>query len=101
MKPANIIVDKRGYVKLIDLGISKTTLHTFTQNTGLGTAHYAAPEQFIKGRRISTAIDIWAWSIIVNQMITRKVPYDTKDWWQAIVGLINKHKQWKIDMSIP
>ena len=60
-----------------------------TENTGLGTAHYAAPEQFVKGKKISTAIDIWAWSIIVNQMFTRETPYNEKYWFQAIGALIN------------
>ena len=77
LKPSNIIVSERGHVKLVDLDISKVLYNTLgTKNTGLGTAHYAAPEQYKEHCKISTAIDIWAWSIIVNQMFTRKVPYD-------------------------
>jgi cGMP-dependent protein kinase len=47
LKPENVMVDKDGYLKLIDFGTARiTTDKTFTI---VGTPHYMAPE-VIRGR---------------------------------------------------
>lgn len=44
LKLENIMVDKQGYVKLIDYGLAKTINEKERANTFCGTAEYIAPE---------------------------------------------------------
>jgi serine/threonine protein kinase len=52
VKPANVLLDRRGAVKLADLGVATSDEATRITQTGglLGTAAHMAPEQFEPGR---------------------------------------------------
>lgn len=71
MKPANIMIDSRGRVRLIDFGIAKV----FEQNkkhTMIGTEGYSAPEQY-RGD-VTTLSDIYGLGATLHQILTRKDP---------------------------
>ena len=102
VKPANILLGRRGVVKLADLGIAAVTTaeHTRITQSGimLGTASYMAPEQ-LEGEKITPAADIYALSAVafetltgrkaragrtpleVAHAITSKPPPDLRDEW--------------------
>ena len=88
LKPANIKVRHDGTVKVLDFGLAKAmepagepggdAMHSPTitargteLGTILGTAAYMAPEQ-AKGRPVDTRADIWAFGVIVFEMLTGK-----------------------------
>lgn len=54
LKPENIMVDKDGYIKLIDFGTAK--IINGRTNTIVGTPHYMAPE-IITGKGYDIAVD--------------------------------------------
>ena len=70
LKPLNIHVDPSGRAKLVDFGIAKSVEWNRTQ-VGLvkGTAYYMAPEQ-IMGRPVTFQTDIWAFGVVVYEMLT-------------------------------
>lgn len=79
LRPANIMVDSTGTVKIIDFGSTKvagiTEMATsIEQNNLLGTAQYAAPEYFI-GDAGSPRSDIFSLGVIAYHMLTGKLPY--------------------------
>ena len=78
LKPDNIIIDERGYLKLIDFGNS-VKLNGFT-NTMTGTPHYMAPEILLRGG-YGFSCDYWSLGIIAYQTYYGRYPFghDAKD----------------------
>ncbi len=88
MKPANVILGRRGETKIIDFGVAKLARSTGLTKTGstIGTVAYMSPEQ-ARGERVDTRSDIWAWGVILYEMIAGIRPF-AGDFEQAIVYFI-------------
>lgn len=71
MKPANIMVDGLGKVRLIDFGIAKIFVQQ-GKHTNVGTEGYSAPEQY-KGI-ISPLSDIYSLGATLHHIIAREDP---------------------------
>jgi serine/threonine protein kinase len=81
LKPANILVDQRtGRVKIADFGIAalETTdagLLTLTvDHSVIGTMNYMSPEQRLDSHDVTSATDIFAFGVILYEMLTGKLP---------------------------
>jgi len=79
LRPANIMIDKTGSVKIIDLGAVRVAgiseINTFTDKEDiLGTMTYSAPEYFL-GDIGTYKSDIFSLGVIVYQMLSGKLPY--------------------------
>ena len=75
LKPDNIIINERGYLKLIDFGNS-VKLNGFT-NTMTGTPHYMAPEILLRGG-YGFSCDYWSLGIIAYEIYYGKYPFGEK-----------------------
>ena len=58
VKPDNILIDKNGHIKLIDMGLSKQLVHNRT-STICGTPGYIAPEQLMKKGKLWYNDRVW------------------------------------------
>ena len=80
IKPQNIIVTAGGIVKLTDFGIAKivstSSTKTFAGKKVLGSVHYISPEQ-AKGEAVTPASDIYSTGIMLYEMVTGKLPFDS------------------------
>jgi cGMP-dependent protein kinase len=76
IKPENIIVEKNGYIKLIDFGTAKE-IEDRTK-TIIGTPHYMAPE-IIMGGGYSFQVDYWSISICMYEFMCGGVPFGEKE----------------------
>ena len=80
VKPSNILVSKKGNIKLVDFGIAqpieKKTKQTQINNhqERLFTPIYAAPEQ-IKGEPISVETDVYQLGMVLYKLLTGHLPY--------------------------
>ena len=79
IKPENIMIDKRGTVKLIDFGSTKIAgleeISTPIERINLlGTRNYTAPEYF-QGYTGTTRSDIFSLGVIAYEMMTGNLPY--------------------------
>lgn len=78
LRPANIMIDKTGTVKIIDFGATRIAgvSEVAPQVDGeiLGTAQYTAPEYF-RGESASARSDMFSLGVIAYQMLTGRLPY--------------------------
>jgi serine/threonine-protein kinase len=80
LKTSNIMVDKRGVIRLMDFGIAKTSGGDRTDGglttTGqiMGTPEYMSPEQCL-GEKIDHRSDIYSLGIVIYEMFTGEVPF--------------------------
>ena len=76
LKPANVMIDAQGLVKLIDFGssLAASTAEDSPNTIPAGTADYAAPEHLL-GTKPSSLSDIFSLGVIAYEMLTGYLPY--------------------------
>ena len=72
IKPENVMVNVKGYIKIIDFGTVKEIEDR--TSTVIGTSHYMAPE-ITKGEGYSFEVDIWSIAICMYEFFCGKLPF--------------------------
>jgi hypothetical protein len=76
VKPANILIDRAGRVKVTDFGIARAARATTLTRPGmvLGSANYVAPEQ-AQGNTVGPAADLYSLGCVLFESVTGSTPY--------------------------
>jgi tRNA A-37 threonylcarbamoyl transferase component Bud32 len=76
VKPANVLLDGDGRVKVTDFGIAKATAADTLTGSGvvLGTAAYLAPEQ-AQGGPVDARSDLYALGCVLYELLTGAPPF--------------------------
>lgn len=87
MKPANLMIDAGGTVKILDLGLGKFSAgawtkeapnHSLTQmGTTMGTVDYMAPEQWENSSQVDIRSDIYGLGATFYFLLSGAPPYDS------------------------
>lgn len=79
IKPGNILLSRKGEVKLVDFGIAHidddNEAALTREGTMLGTPSYMAPEQFQDTRSVDKRADIYSLGVMLYEMMTGKRPF--------------------------
>lgn len=78
LKPENLMIDSKGYLKLTDFGFAKRVEPHQRTFTFAGTPEYVAPEIILqKGH--DKAVDYWAYGIFIYELLVGKTPFKSND----------------------
>jgi Tol biopolymer transport system component/predicted Ser/Thr protein kinase len=109
LKPGNIKIKADGTVKVLDFGLAKITPAeagaTLSENSPtismaatqvgvvLGTAGYMSPEQ-ARGRKVDKRADIWAFGVVLYELVTGRRLYDGEDVTEILAKVIQGETSW-------
>ena len=89
VKPANVMLDRRGWVTVTDFGIAKAVgLQSLTSSESMiGTPYYMSPEQCAGKQSLTGASDQYALSVMTYQILSGKLPFTGF----ATIDIIKQH----------
>ncbi|XP_035534169.1 cGMP-dependent protein kinase 2 [Morone saxatilis] len=78
LKPENLMLDVKGYVKLVDFGFAKEMVRGEKTYSFVGTPEYMAPE-IIKNQGHDFAVDFWSLGILIFELLVGSPPFSSSE----------------------
>lgn len=88
LKAENILIDKKGVVKLCDFNLSGT--ESLLKDSLQGTILYLAPE-IIEGRLRTRKSDFWSLGVLIHLLFYRNYPFKNKSQTQLFFNILNRN----------
>lgn len=91
LKPANVLIANDGTPRLTDFGVARLSREEqVTETNGIvGTFNYLAPEA-LDGSRVDNRADIWAFGVMLYEMLTHHHPFAGKTISEVITNILNR-----------
>jgi serine/threonine protein kinase len=99
IKPDNILITNGSHC-LADFGISREVKSHSKATSTAGTLEYMPPEAFAKNASITKQTDIWAVGVILQKLLTGKLPYPQDDQPSLIAAILYSDPE-KMPESVP
>jgi len=93
LKMENLVLDSRGYAKLVDLGFAKTLPGDTRTYTKCGSPDYMAPECHF-GKAHGRPVDLWSLGVLLFEMMTGTTPFFDEDRQNIVRNAINCRIKW-------
>lgn len=94
LKPSNILVTPDGQVKVVDFHLALRTeaVHP-NEFRYYGTPSYSAPEQFIPGKQIGPATDVFSLGVIMYEVLTGQHPFLGHGSAKVVESILGNHPE--------
>ena len=89
VKPSNILLDSSDRATLTDFGLVMQDTYDTTLGTAFGTPRYIAPEQAVHSGSAVTQSDVYAFAIILYEVLTGQTPFDGSTPMEIALAQIN------------
>ncbi|RKP18588.1 serine/threonine protein kinase 15, partial [Rozella allomycis CSF55] len=103
IKPQNLLIDKRGHLKLADFGLSR--MHNASSglimpktNSFVGTPEYLAPEMLL-GSGYDESVDWWDVGIILYEILVGNNPFYDDDVEKTFENILSRKFTWPKGVS--
>ncbi|XP_043920401.1 cGMP-dependent protein kinase 1-like [Protopterus annectens] len=78
LKPENLMMDKNGYIKLVDFGFAKLLQKGEKTYSFCGTPDYMAPE-IIKNEGHDCSSDLWSLGVLIYELLVGRPPFSSSN----------------------
>ncbi|XP_039637114.1 cGMP-dependent protein kinase 2 [Perca fluviatilis] len=78
LKPENLMLNIKGYVKLVDFGFAKELVRGEKTYSFVGTPEYMPPE-IIKNQGHDFAVDFWSLGILIYELLVGSPPFSSSE----------------------
>lgn len=76
IKLENIIIDKKGNIKIIDFGFACSFEYFKFCDTHCGSPYYAAPEMVSENEYVGPEVDIWSLGVVLYTLVHGYLPFE-------------------------
>lgn len=89
IKPQNILINRKGVVKIVDFGLALADTPTLTDSKDfMGTAYYVSPEQIDHAHSVDIRSDLYSLTVMFFEMVIGKPPYIGN----SLIDIVSQHK---------
>lgn len=94
LKPSNVLICPDGQVKIVDFHLAMRT-ETILPNAIFyyGTPGYSAPEQFIAGKQVGPATDVFTLGVIMYEVLTGQHPFLGRGAGHVAESILGEHPE--------
>jgi len=78
VKPANLMLDESGNIKVTDFGLAVAIGATRMTTAGkvVGTPRYMSPEQILRPQSVDRRTDVYSMGVVLYEMLAGRAPFD-------------------------
>jgi len=90
IKSANIMVNEKGRVKVMDFGLAHLEDRSQLTRTGttMGTLAYSSPEQ-VSGRPVTESSEIFSLGVVFYELLTGQLPFEGSSEAETVLAIIS------------
>lgn len=91
VKPSNLMLSRRGVVKVMDFGVARLVDQHRQTRTGVavGTRMYMSPEQ-IHGHDVDGRTDVYAMGAVLFELVTGRMPFEATSEYDLLMAQLNE-----------